>query len=63
MVLEAKAVSRATTLVALRSASSRRECRITMPVGKGRCARDAQPLTFDVACLKPLTEFYHNKAY
>ena len=45
-VLEARAVSRAPPFVTSRNDGN---CRLTMPVGKGRCARDALPHAFHIA--------------
>ena len=52
MLLIARAISRATPIVPQRSAPF---CRLTTPVVKGRCARDALPHTFNMGvCLNPL---------
>ena len=36
---------------------------LTMPVLKGRCARDALPDTFNIGVYKCCKQFYHNKTY
>ena len=39
-------------------------CRLTMPVGKGRCARDALPHAFHIGVFEfVFTNFYRNKTY
>ena len=38
-------------------------CRLTMPVDKGRCACDALPNTFDTCVFKTVKIIYHNKTY
>ena len=48
-VLEARAVSRAPPFVTSRNDGN---CRLTMPVGKGRCARDALPHAFHIGVFK-----------
>ena len=47
-VPEARAVSRATTIVTSRAALNNGDCRLTMPVVKGRCDRDALPLSLNI---------------
>ena len=56
-VLEARAVSRASPFVTSRGAPWRRDCRLTMPVGKGRC--DALPHAFHIGVFK----FGHYERY
>ena len=52
MVLEGRAVSRATPIVSSRGALNDGNCHLTMPVSKGRCARDALPHTFVIGVFK-----------
>ena len=47
-VLEARAVSRAPAIVTSRGAP----CRLTIPVVKGRCAREALPHAFNIGVFK-----------
>ena len=56
MVLEARAVSRATVIVTSRGAPNDGNCRLTLPVIKGRCARGALPHTFIIGAFKSLKE-------
>ena len=51
-MLEARAVSRAPPFVTSRGALNDGNCRLTMPVGKGRCARDALPQAFHIGVFK-----------
>ena len=52
IVLEARAVSRATPIVTSRVPLNDGNCRLTMPVGKGRCARDALSHAFHIDVFK-----------
>ena len=47
-MLEARDVSRATPIVTSRGALNDGNCRLTIPVVKGRCARDALPQAFHI---------------
>ena len=38
-------------------------CHPTIPVVKGRCARDAIPQAFGISVMKCGKQFYHNKTY
>ena len=51
-MLEARAVSRATPIVTSRGALNDGNCRLTIPVDKGRFARDALPHAFHIGVFK-----------
>ena len=51
-MLEVRAVSRATPIITSRGALDDRNCRLTIPVVKGRCARDALPHAFHIGVFK-----------
>ena len=51
-VLEARAVSRAPPIVTSRGALNDGNCRLTIPVVKGRCAREALPHVFNIGVFK-----------
>ena len=51
-MLEARAGSRATPIVTSRGTPYDGNCRLTMPVGKGRCARDALPHAYHIGVFK-----------
>ena len=48
MVLEMRAVSHTTPITSSRGGLKDGNCRLTMPIGKGRCASDALLHTFDI---------------
>ena len=52
MVLEASVVLHVTPIVMSHGALNDGNCRLTMPVGRGRCAHDTLPHTFDISVFK-----------
>ena len=51
-VFEARAVSRAQPIITSRGALKDGNCRLTIPVVKGRCAREALPHAFNIGVFK-----------